>query len=114
MGPAHRQRIRSGPATYECLYLDAGLQKVTDSPKLEGGVATSKTRRDDYTTVVVRSLLFTDMLLPITLKGLKGLGKLELGNNEGLIVLDSLRIYNSCIEGALTLRLLYANSIVKC
>jgi hypothetical protein len=54
------------------------------------------------------------MLLPITLKGLKGLGKLELGNNEGLIVLDSLRIYNSCIEGALTLRLLYANSIVKC
>jgi hypothetical protein len=54
------------------------------------------------------------MLLPIALKGLKGLGKLELGNNEGLIVLDSLRIYNGYAEGALILCLLRANSIVKC
>jgi hypothetical protein len=114
MGPAHQQRIRSGPATYECLYLDAGLQKVADSPKLEGGVTTSKTRRDDHAIVVARSLLFTNVLLPIALKGLKGLGELELGNNEGLIVLDSLRIRNGYAEGALAPRLPRANSVVKC
>jgi hypothetical protein len=48
------------------------------------------------------------------LKGLKGLGKLELGNDEGLVVLDSLRIRNSYAEGALTPRLPRANGVVKC
>jgi hypothetical protein len=90
-----------------------GLYKVPNSSKLEGNIAIPKTRYSGYTTLLARGLLLINALFPIILLSLKVLSKVELSDDKSLIILDSLYIYIGYIEGALTLLLLYVDSVIK-